>query len=624
MPSIQFFPANITITCGPGTDLLDAARKAGVAIDAPCGGNGTCGKCRVRVRSGTVKSISVGGMPFDAPEGTVVLACRSRLGDNDAAVEIPKQHTDTGGKFAGSCEQADQAVTIGPGHVSPLVETRATRVARPEKEDGLSDWDRLCNALGDAAPEDASLEALQVLARTVRGSDGNVTVTMDDRKRMIAIASGGSGHTQYGLAIDIGTTTIAVMLVSLADGEIIGVKTDYNEQISCGLDIISRINYARREHGGDDLRNHVLNAINRCIRQLTTDHGVSPDDILCVSLAGNTTMTHLLLGLPPEHIRLSPYTPTLHRVPPMNAGETGLDINRNALVRFAPAVGSYVGGDITSGLLGTEMVSGDEQIQLFIDIGTNGELVLGNSDFLMTCACSAGPAFEGGGVSCGMRAADGAVEAVKVDPATGLCDCTTIGAVKPAGICGSGMISLLAELVRTGWLDAGGKLRRNTDCSAIRVDGRKAYYILASGAQSASDSAVELSEIDIENIMRAKAAIFSAIALLTRHIGIDIEDLARVCIAGGFGRFLDITDAITLGLLPDIPEDRFRYIGNASLTGAYLTLMSQTKRELQQREARRMTYIDLSNDPGYMDQYSAALFLPHTDAGLFPSVKKPQ
>jgi len=331
-------------------------------------------------------------------------------------------------------------------------------------------------------------------------------------------------------------------------------------------------------------------------------------------------MTHLLLGLNPEYIRLEPYTPTVLEVPYLTAEEIGIDINLDSWVYVSPAVGSYVGGDITSGILCTDLAIPTDEINLFIDIGTNGELVLGNRDFLMTCACSAGPAFEGQGIDCGMRAAIGAIEKVTVDPATGQSRWSTIGGVKPKGICGSGIIDLIANLFLTGWIDAAGKFDRSRSNPLITVEGRNARYTIVTANESGTGKAIAISEIDIENIIRTKAAIYTACALMLEQVQMDFSDLAHIYIAGGFGRFLDIEKAILIGLIPDVPRDKFFYIGNSSLMGSYMVAVSQDYRQRQLELARRMTYLELNTRPPYMDQYTGALFLPHPEMGRFPTV----
>ncbi len=344
---------------------------------------------------------------------------------------------------------------------------------------------------------------------------------------------------------------------------------------------------------------------------------MKPEKITNASLAGNTTMMHLLLGIPPESIRLEPYTPTIYWIPGYRAADVGIKICDNAPIFFAPAVGSYVGGDISSGLLCTALATESEEMSLFIDIGTNGEIVFGNNEFLMGCACSAGPAFEGGGIEHGMRASHGAIERVCVNPETGMPEISTIGNEPPVGVCGSGMISLIAELFTTGWIDAAGKLDKTRPCAAIEINGKNSKCILADAKHSGKTSAITICEADIDNLIRAKAAIFSACRVLLQKVSMDFEDLSHIYIAGGFGRYMDIEKSIEIGLLPKLPIEKFKFIGNSSIAGAYMTLLSKRHRTLEHELAKKITYIDLSTEHEYMDQYTAALFLPHTDERLF-------
>jgi uncharacterized 2Fe-2S/4Fe-4S cluster protein (DUF4445 family) len=362
--------------------------------------------------------------------------------------------------------------------------------------------------------------------------------------------------------------------------------------------------------------------VNRLIEEALEDSQGRKEVITCCRISGNTIMTHLFLGLKPEYLRLEPYTPTVLHTAPLRASELGLDIHPEAFVTLSPCVGSYVGGDITAGILTTNIAKNTEDICLFIDIGTNGEIVVGNNEFLMTCACSAGPAFEGGGMDCGMRATTGAIDSVSIDPDTGHARYTTIGTGKPSGICGSGMIDLIAGLFLSGWIDSSGKFDRTRTSRFIHIEGRRAYYTLAEAQDSYSGKPIILSENDIDNLMRAKAAIYSAASLLLKQIGITFHDISTFYIAGGFGRSLNLDHAMVIGLLPEIPVEKFHYLGNASLLGSSLCLLSQEFREVQAALTKRMTYIDLSTFSGYMDQYMAALFLPHTDLHHFPGVLK--
>jgi uncharacterized 2Fe-2S/4Fe-4S cluster protein (DUF4445 family) len=411
-----------------------------------------------------------------------------------------------------------------------------------------------------------------------------------------------------------------VELVDLKNSRALAARTSYNDQIDCGLDVISRINYARKPERLEELRAKVLKTINRLVKAACQDCEVDPREVTSGVAAGNTTMIHLLLGLVPEYIRLEPCTPTVMQNLNLTAREIGIEISPEALVYIPPAVGSYVGGDIASGLLCTGIASGSEKVSLFIDIGTNGEIAIGNQEFLLACACSAGPAFEGGGVECGMRAAGGAIDKVTIDPVSGIASYQTIGNLKPSGICGSGMISLLAELFLTGGIDPAGKLSRDRASSAIRIEGRHAQFVIVSAEDSATGKPITIGESDIENIIRAKAAIYAACALMLQQVDMDFAHLDALYIGGGFGRFLDIEKAVIIGLLPDLPREKYHYLGNSSLLGSCKTLVLRQSRERQLDLCRRMTYLELNTNPAYMDQYTGALFLPHTDIRRFPSI----
>lgn len=629
MPLVMFQPSNKNVNVPAGTELLVAARRAGVEIDIPCGGKGTCGKCMVRILSGDVDSDSLGSLPSSAIIDGFVLACKTKVLETSVVVEVPEMGGRKDGKFTDAVEDTTlvrRELMPKQWHYDPLVVKWYIDVEPARLDDGLSDLDRLTRGIQkDWGKKEVvyPLPVIRQVADVLRAENGKVTVMLvrdPDRYHVIGIEPGNSTVKNYGIAIDIGTTTIAVQLVFLPQAEIIATRSDYNDQITCGLDVISRINYARSKERLDELQSRVLETINRLITQVAESHKVRPEEICNAVISGNTTMVHLLLGLNPEYIRLEPYTPTLLEAPYLTADEIGIHINPQSWVYISPSVGSYVGGDITAGILCTDLAADTEDVCLFIDIGTNGEIVVGNREFLMTCACSAGPAFEGGGIEFGMRAAHGAIEKVEVDFETGVCKYWTISSAKPEGICGSGMISLLAELLLTGWIDAAGKLNREKKSPVISFEGRGAYYTIASAEESAQSKAIKISERDIENIVRAKAAIYSACALMLNHVEMTFDDLETVYIGGGFGRFLDLDKAKVIGLIPDLPKEKFKYIGNSSLMGGYMVLVSQEYRQEQLEIAKKMTYIDLSNSPGYMDHYTAALFLPHTDPELFPSV----
>jgi uncharacterized 2Fe-2S/4Fe-4S cluster protein (DUF4445 family) len=463
--------------------------------------------------------------------------------------------------------------------------------------DGLSDADRFSRAFTKAIKCDTvnlTLSVLTILPEKLRSADGKIQVYYFTDNSIVTIVDI-SREKAYGIAVDIGTTTVALWLVDLEDGKVLSAHNAYNGQVECGLDVISRINYAKKSL--PELRNRILQTINELTAAACKEANITTNMILCASLAGNTTMIHLLLGIIPEYIRLSPYTPAVFIPQTYTAGQVGISVCENAPVLFAPAVGSYVGGDITSGLLCTGLAANSDELILFIDIGTNGEIVLGNRDFIFACACSAGPAFEGGGIKHGIRARSGAIERVLIDE-TGKPEIHTIGEAPPIGICGSGIISAIAELFRKGIIDSAGKFSE-----------RNGEYTLC--------GEITISETDIDNFIRAKGAIFSACQTMLGSVGFSFAHVDRFYVAGGFGRFLDLEDARTIGLLPRLPDEKFTFLGNTSVIGAYLALVSEECRAKEHDITAKMTYMDLSSERQYMDHYTAALFLPHTDIKLF-------
>ncbi len=622
MPRVEFIPSGKFVDVDETVLISEAARRAGIEISLPCGGKGTCGRCLVKVLEGRI--VQYEKPPKGSPQN-YVLACKTAVGASLCRVELYEydfsldDDNDSSSleTFSFSPDMIDQPI------VSPLI----IDIPLPESEDALPDLERTnvkIQNLINVSHISWDITAIRLLPHSLRAEQGSITA-MVHRKERIArvcgIKKASESKFNFGIAIDLGTTTISVALIDLVSGKISGCASGYNEQISCGEDVISRINYARNGKRLEELRKKSQNSVNRLLMRAVKQAGISSDDIFSAVISGNTTMAHLFLGISPEYLRLAPYTPAFLSLEIYAARDVGLNINPNAAVYISPAVGSYVGGDITAGILCTD-IHQREEVSLFIDVGTNGEIVLGNREFLFACACSAGPAFEGGGISCGMRAHDGAVNSVGIDKNTGLPTLTVIGGGKPKGICGSGIIELVSELLYKGWMDRSGRLVRDVPSNAISVDGRKARYLLADSLISATSKELWITEQDIENVLRAKAAVFSAMSMLLEYAGLSFRDIAKIYIAGGFGSFLNINHAISIGLFPELPVEKFTYLGNASLKGSILLLVSRIARELQLKTASRMTYVNLSSQSGYTEKYTAALFFPHTDESLFQQTLK--
>lgn len=629
MPIVTFLPDNRTVEVPAGTDLLAVAARAGLHIDTECGGKGTCRSCLTRVKEGAVAGESEKFLSREVLDAGDVLACLSRVGETPLVLQLAASTQEGQGHFAEAVAESESLLSNGKVP-SSFVQRLHLTVAPPRQLDGLCDVDRVLRCLPQrGGPVHMPLGALRQAAAAVRGAGGLATGLVYADTGRTVLFDLAAGHTTattrplYGAAVDIGTTSVAVSLIDMENGRVLATASDYNGQTAYGLDVIARINYARRPEGLKELRIAVRKTANGLLRQTARAAGLAADDIAALSVAGNTVMTHLLLGLDPEHIRLDPYTPTVFCPSGLCCRDLGLAGMPDAPVLFGASVGSYVGGDISSGLLCTD-IHASAGVILYIDIGTNGEIALGNRDFLMACACSAGPAFEGGELACGMRAADGAIERVAVLPADATPTCTILGAEKAAirarGVCGTGVISAMAELFATGWLDAAGKLCRERPSPAITIEGRRASYTLVHATASETGRSIVLTEVDMESVLRAKAAIYAGCSYLLEQAGLEFQDLASVVVAGGFGRFLDVEQSVTIGLLPDLPRERFVFVGNGSRKGAGMALVSADKRRLRAELAQRMTYIDLSTAAGYMNHFTAALFLPHTDRGSFPSV----
>jgi uncharacterized 2Fe-2S/4Fe-4S cluster protein (DUF4445 family) len=423
----------------------------------------------------------------------------------------------------------------------------------------------------------------------------------------------------WGAAIDIGTTTVTVWLVDLLTGLVKAQTAEYNQQISRGEDVISRIVVASKEGGQETMQNLVLGTINELLERASKRVQANQEDILKVTISGNSTMMHLLLGIPATNIRLTPFVTAVNHIPALTSQDVGLNVHPNAVVDCLPGVASYVGADITAGALSSGMTTSD-QVILFLDVGSNGETVLGSSDFLVTCACSAGPAFEGAGVLHGMRATRGAIEEVWINGEDYEPTFRVIGGVKPRGLCGSGLISLLAEAFLTSVVDKAGKINLSLDTPRVRMGDHGSEYVIVWNDDTGTDEDIVITNVDIDNLLRAKAAIYAGFSVLADSVGYPFEMVEKVLIGGSFGRYINVEKAVQIGLLPDMPWDNFDFLGNTSVKGAYLGLIDQKLREQISEIASKMTYIELSADNKFYDAFMSALFLPHTDMTLFPSV----
>jgi len=631
--SVTFKPYDITIEVPDGENLLRAALSAGVHINASCGGEGVCGKCRIILESGDL-DCTPGALLTGAEWGLGFRqACQCRI-TSDVVVRIPPEslldratlvRRRTG--MALRAAPIDIAALKEQGLYNPAFQKKFLELHPATLADSICDLSRLEDGLSRRFGLNnlaADFFMLHKLGRVMREDNFRVTATLDFAQRLsrnprvVNLEAGDATQGHYALAVDIGTTTVWVQLLDLAKGEIVGNAGDYNAQMGFGDDVITRILYSQKPGGLEKLQAAVVGTINQVMHRVLKRYKLSVDEVSHITLAANTTMTHLFYGLDPKFIRLSPYTPTVCHTPPVRARDLGLEVPEHVFIYSVSSVSSYVGGDIVAGVLASGIYK-EPKLTLFIDIGTNGEIVIGNQQWLACAACSAGPAFEGGGIRFGMRATSGAIEEVSINPDTYEPMLLTIGMVKPKGICGSGLINLLAALMDAGIVHPNGKFRDDLPTPRIRLGDSGLEYVLAWASDTESGQDLTLSEVDIDNLMRAKGAMFAGYLTLLEGVGLKLQDLEQVILAGAFGSFINIDNAVAIGLLPDLPREKYQFVGNASLMGATLLAFSRELLEEERRVADMMTNFELSETPGFMHQYIAALFLPHTQMEYFPS-----
>ncbi|OQY58499.1 MAG: ferredoxin [Desulfobacteraceae bacterium 4572_88] len=635
MHKVRFLPHDQETMVQDGETLIRAAMEAGVHINASCGGEGVCGKCRVIVEQGAIEGGISEKLSQEDLKSGYRLACKSLVRE-DIVVRIPvESHVDASvlnmqktPRETARIEQPDFEELREEGLFIPPVEKIYLELPEPDAQDHLPDVTRLVSFLKLNHDEHRLVVRLPVIRKLpdVLRKDGfKVTATLarpvqkGRKSHIINVESGDTTDRNYAIAMDIGTTTIYGQLIDLGTGNVLAQAGDFNAQISYGEDVITRIMYAEKPGGLEKLQEVVIKTVNSVIRKIIRRAKIDRDEVSTITLAGNTTMTQLMLKVNPRYIRRAPYVPASTMYPPISAVSLGMDLGEHVTALVYPQVSSYVGGDIVAGVMGSGMYR-SEALTLFIDIGTNAEIVIGNKDWLACAACSAGPAFEGGGIQFGMRAAKGAIEDFSIDPFTLEPMNMTIGNVRVKGICGSGLIIMVATLFEMGVIDSLGKFDRDLDTPRIRKTDGVWEYVLAWKDETQIDRDVVLTEVDIENLIRAKGAIYSGCQTLLEEVGMSIHDIERIILAGGFGSYVDLEKATVIGLLPEIDPDKVTFIGNGSLMGAKMSSLSNHIRHDVVEVTRKMTNFELSETPSYMNNYVAALFLPHTDINLFPKL----
>ncbi len=643
---ITFLPDRKEVEVEEGTSLFDAAEKAGVYLNSLCGGEGVCGNCRVQVTGGRAKP-DKGSIIFLSKEeiqSGYVLACQTKVTDNLEVVIPPEARLEEEQILTTAREQDQEAwrqtpaiAYSEPGWISlhkvskdparlfePLVTKIYLELEPPTIEDNIPDTGRIIRQLKknlEYPTYEITLDCLKEIGQQLRHNNWKVTFSVarhNNFGEIIRIEGGDTTDKNYGVAIDVGTTTVVAQLVNLKTGQVMGVEGNHNLQAHYGEDVLSRIAFACGKGSLETLQQAVVKNINTLIKDLIKARNINVSDVSCATAAGNTTMSHLLLGLIPCSIRDDPYVPTVDLYPPISAADVGIEIADGGILQVMPSVASYVGGDTVAGVLACGL-SDSVETYCLIDVGTNGEIVIGNNQWMLSCSASAGPAFEGGDTKCGMRATRGAIQRLSIQDGRVTYD--TIGKAKPRGIAGSGIVELIYELAKNKIVDMDGKFRSCVRDKRLVKNSSQTEYIVALPEATDTGEPLVITQSDIDNVMRSKAAVFAAIKSLVDYAGLKFDQLTKIYVAGGFGSYLDIEKAIGIGLIPDVPRERIEFIGNSSLIGARMALVSYHAYDKAVRISQGITNIELSKYAPFADEYMAALYLPHIDHNiLFPSV----
>lgn len=642
---VLFLPERIKVEAEKGITILETARKAGIHINSLCGGEGVCGKCKVQIIKGRVK-LNQEFITFftkDEIEKGYVLACQTKVVE-DLEVLIPPESRIEEEQILKEGVSQKAWVESPPIKYSepdwialykrpfdpaslfePLTIKIFLRLPKPSSDDNIPDTARIIRELRRKlkfSSHEFSYSSLKDLFLKLRRSDWNVTLTItreNDIGKILQVEEGDRTNHNYGIAVDVGTTTVVAQLVDLKTGKVMGVEGNHNLQAHYGEDVLSRIAYVCGKGSLDVLQKAVVKNINILIQTLSKLKGINVNDITSIVAAGNTTMSHILMGFMPCSIRDDPYVPTVDIYPKIMAKEIGININPDAIIQILPSIASYIGGDTVAGVLACNIADRPETTCL-IDIGTNGEIVIGNNEWMLSCSASAGPAFEGGDTKWGMRATKGAIQKVEIE--NGNLTYETIGGVKPRGICGSGLIDLIYELAKNRIIEIDGRFSRSLSDNRVIKGENEIEYIVAFPEESEKGEAITIAQSDIDNIIRSKAAVFAAIKSLIDYAGLSFEQLHKIYVAGGFGNYLNIEKAIGIGLLPDIPCERIEFVGNSSLMGARMVLLSYHALEKAISISQSITNVELSKFAPFADEYMASLYLPHIDRErLFPSVR---
>jgi uncharacterized 2Fe-2S/4Fe-4S cluster protein (DUF4445 family) len=604
---LAFQPSGTRVRVPPGVTLFDAASWNGIAIDSTCGGHGTCKKCKIRIIDGHVPPSPLDARAFSPDElrDGWRLACRAQAAA-DLQIEVPPLVT------------RPKAATVGVGRqviLRPAAQKRYLELAEPSLSDQRTDLERVLAGVDDLELR-TDLGVLRSIGSVLRAADYKVTAVIVDDV-LIDVQPGDTTARLYGIAFDLGTTTVVATLLDLSTGTPLAVASMLNKQQPFGADVITRISAIMMEPAA---KGTLARLAHETLAELTADvctqAGVDPAEVCEVALAGNATMTHIALGIDPEPLGVAPFIMAARQLPEVLAADLGLPVHPRARAFLFPAFGAYVGGDITSGLIASGM-DRDSRIRLFVDIGTNCEIVLGSRDWLLATAAPAGPAFEGAAIRCGMRAADGAIEVISMTP-DGL-DLRVIGDAEPAGLCGSGLVDAVASLVSLGLLEGSGRFVPEDDAATLAPGlagrlttlGQERVFVLHwRGEPGDVAQSIYLSQRDVRELQFAKAAIATGWRILLEEAGLAPGDIQQVLLAGSFGSYLSPGNAIRLGLVPKLPVLRVVSAGNVAGEGAKMALLSVRERAGALALQEEVRYVELSDRTDFNDAFVDQLQFP--------------
>jgi len=604
-----------------GNSILDAAKKIDIEISAVCGGRGLCGKCRVVVKEGSqnlaeVSRLETMSLSREELNAGYRLACCALLNrEGTTLVEVPPESR---------VEQQRLLVAGIDTAVSrdPSVKKSLLHLTKPSLENIKSDAEALFDSLttqGQTTHLELGYDALTQLPSAIRDGAWSVTVTVRGAEEIICVEPGDTTNRIYGLAVDVGSTKIAAYLLNLNEGKVVATASAPNPQIPYGEDIISRVSYASKsEKNLKQLQGVVIACINKLLIDTCESANVKVSEVYDAVLVGNTVMHHIFLGINPHFLALSPYPPAIKSSVNVRAKDIGLKVNTAASVYVPPNVAGFVGADAVADVLATEM-SKSKLLSIMIDVGTNTEIVLGNAQRMISCSCASGPAFEGGHIEYGMRAEPGAIENVYVDPSNLEPGFKTIGDARPRGICGSGIVDAVAAMLKSGIINRYGLIDAKLKNDRIRTTPTP-QYILSWERDNDVRHNISVTQLDVQEIQLAKAAIYSGAMILMKHFGVEPSEIEQVFLAGAFGTYVDPQSAVIVGMYPDLPIERVRFVGNAAGSGARMALLSREVRRESSRLAQGIEYVELAADRYFQREFTEALQLPHKDLARFPTV----